>query len=171
MSATQSTPTFRYRYEDANPIEVPFTSGTGVNLGDLCYINGSDTLAPANALSWSSSLTPTQGTFVASFCGVAAQTYNPNQTNTIGLYNSSVRCDTTGVFAFDMASGYTTPNVGDLVGPAKDPNGNYLMNQVVSTVASQSDAIGRVVSNQIQVEDGVNRVLVRIFPTLTMVNN
>jgi hypothetical protein len=171
MSATASVPTFRYRYGDVNDIEVPYTSGTGVSLGDMCYINNSNTLEPANQLSWSTSLTPTQGVFVASFCGVAQQTYNPNQANTVGLYNASVRCATNGVFAFDMDSGYTTPEVGDLVGPSKDTAGNFLMNQVVAKVSSEADAIGRVVSNQIQVENGVNRVLVRIYATLSAVNN
>jgi hypothetical protein len=170
MTATASTPTYRYRYGGTEPVAAPYKSGLTVNTGDLVYIDSGDsyTVKPANALTWSTSLAPTQGVFVASFLGVAAQTYNSSQTNTVGIGDGNLRVDTAGVFDFDTAA--SSFNVGDLVGPDKD-TGNNLLNQQVALVSSEADAIGRVVSNVLTVVNGVNRVRVAIFGTKARVSN
>lgn len=110
------------------------------------------------ATSQVTALALTQAAFAKNFVGVSAQYYGGDAitatTLAYGVKDGYMRMDTGG--AFDFACASATFNEGDLVGLAK-ATGNALDPQTVIAVATQSQAIGKVV------QGGVSITTVRVM--------
>ena len=143
----------RWRYGDTNPVTLPVSSSTAIDIGDLVFVT-SGTAAPASDLSDAESESANQEAFHDAFVGVAMQCSPAGSTDPI-------RIATTGVFEFDAAS--ATYAVGALIGPDEDATGVQLENQVVTEVATANLAIGRCAK---AVDPAATRVLVDIVSTV-----
>src|SRR4029078_12172011 len=117
---------------------------TSVNIGDICWIDASDsyTVKPASEFTWNASLSQTQDDFHTEFCGVAEQRYDADNPNAFGSKAGLLRVSKNGVYEFKSAS--ARYKVNDLVGCSNEP-GNLLENQKVALVATEALAIGRVI--------------------------
>lgn len=170
MSASTTSYNPSYRYGNSDPIQAPFKSGVAVNVGDICFIDTSDsyTVKPAMSFTWTTNLATTQGNFAKQFCGVAAQAYDGLNANAYGIQDGNLRIDTAGVFDFTCAA--TTWNVGDLVGPDQDgANSNLFAQRVVNVnAAGVGNAIGRVVQPYLT---NTTTVRVEIFSPYTKLVN
>lgn len=135
---------FRYRYGDTNPVDVAWDSGTAIEIGDLVWVDSSDSYAakPMSAFTWDTDLATTQTAAHLVFLGVAMQRYDGSNANAYGIKDGKLRVATSGTFEFTCAS--ASFNVGGCVGPAKQ-SGNALENQKVVAVASDALAVGKVV--------------------------
>ncbi|MCA9237532.1 MAG: hypothetical protein KDA44_18790 [Planctomycetales bacterium] len=143
----------RWRYGDTNPVTLPVSSSTAIDIGDLVFVNGG-TAVPASDLSDAGTESSNQEAFHDAFVGVAMQCSPAGSTDPI-------RIATTGVFEFDATS--ATYAVGALIGPDEDATGVQLENQVVTEVATANLAIGRCAK---AVDPAATRVLVDIVSTV-----
>lgn len=145
--------TMRWRYGDTNPVTMPSSGTSSIEIGDLVY-SASGAVAPASNLADTGTVEGNQEAFHDAFVGVAMQACPGGETNMI-------RIATSGVFEFDSAS--ATFEVGDLIGPDEDGTGTELEDQVVLGVATPNLAIGRCARG---VDPANTRVLVDIVSTV-----
>lgn len=125
----------RWRYGETNPIVLPVDAETVIEIGDLLYLD-TDDAKPAAAQVDQESESANQTAFHNKFAGVAMQRSRSGDAEPI-------RVATTGVFELACAS--ATFEIGALVGPAENGDGDALENQKVKSVAtSVNRAIGRV---------------------------
>ena len=127
---------FRYRYGDANPVQVPVASATVIEIGDLVYLSSGNAL-PASSQADLGTKAQNQEGFHDAFIGVSMSRSRNGDTAPIDVATS-------GVFEFDSAS--ASYALGALVGPAGTGAGDAVgvANQTVESVATANLAIGRV---------------------------
>ena len=145
--------TMRWRYGDTNPVMMPVTESTVVQIGDLIY-QVSGLARPASQLADLGTEVANQEAFHDAFVGVAMQA------SPTGVADP-VRVATSGVFEFDCLS--ATAEVGDLWGVDEDGSGAALLSQTVAKVATPNLAIGRGAR---RINPAVNRALVEIESTV-----
>lgn len=143
----------RWRYGDTNPVMMPVTSATVIEIGDLVYASGGAALS-ATELEDQGSTATTQEAFHDAFLGVAMQCSPDGCTDPI-------RVATSGVFEFDCDA--ATFDVGDLLG-GNDNGTGMLDAQLVDGVATANLTIGRCVK---QVSPAATKVLVDVVSTVT----
>jgi predicted RecA/RadA family phage recombinase len=124
--------TMRWRYGETNPVVLPVSSATVIEIGDLVYFDsGTNTVKPAGALTYGASLAATQDSFHDKFAGVAMQQSRNGDTQ-------DIRVATTGVFEFVCAS--ATFEVGARIGVDKNAGATALLNQqVIGTAAANPE--------------------------------
>ena len=145
--------TMRWRYGETNPVMLPVSVGTAVEIGDLLYLDG-DNVKPASSQSDQGTLAGNQETFHDNFVGIAMQCASGTATETI-------RVATSGVFEFTCFP--ATFEVGDLRGAAEDGAGLQLEAQAVLGVATENLALGRCVKRAPVASD---KVLIDIVSTV-----
>lgn len=143
---------FRYRWGEANPIEVPVDSTTVIEIGDLLYLD-TDDAKPASSQTDQSSAEANQELFSLKFLGVAASASANGDTD-------PVRVNTTGVHEFPCASANFV--VGDMIGVTETGAGTALEDQKVVGVDDSDNGIGICVKSG----TAVTTVLVDIRSTI-----
>lgn len=108
-------------------------SATGIEAGDLVYLDGDD-VKPASAFAWDTNLATTQGAFAAVFLGIAQQSSRAGETADI-----SVDLSPLSVYEFDVDP--STFEVGNLLGP--DNASDALVDQQLMKVGTAAAAIAR----------------------------
>ncbi len=147
------TDKMRWRYGETNPVVAAVNEETVIAIGDLLLL-AVDDARPASAQDDQGSKGANQEQFAKYFLGVAMQRSAAGE-------STPVRVATTGVFQFDCPA--DTYELGELVGPSENAEGNRLLNQQVEKVASPQRAIGRVARREPQPS---NVVLVDIRSTV-----
>lgn len=153
-----------YIREESSPITVPCVTADLYEIGDICALNASGEAVPGAAFTWNTDLATTQTDFATAFLGhcyqykaaLSNQVYGNSLAGVIGISSS-------GTYSAPLQSP-TTLKVGDFVGLAKDPAGNYLMSQTVVKVASMALAIGVVVEAGVSLDTAVFRLLPSTVP-------
>lgn len=151
---------YRYRYGETNPMNIAFKVGVAVSIGDMVYLDTSDsfTLKPASAYPWQGSLTTTQAAFVQQFMGINTQRWDGTNLTT-GNKDGTLLVHTEGVHLMACAAG-SNFNPGDLVGPDQVPGVQQLLpQQVVGVGTAKAQAIGRVERSAVN----ASSVYVRLF--------
>lgn len=124
------------RYRKKDTFEGPVDSATVIEPGDMVWLD-TDDYKPASAFSWTSSLAVTQAAFRPKFAGIAITGSASGETKNITIARPGY-----GFFEMDMDSDSYV--AGALVGPAKDPDANLLMDQKLDDAVG-AGAIGKVV--------------------------
>ncbi|TWT91000.1 hypothetical protein Mal64_13990 [Pseudobythopirellula maris] len=145
--------TMRWRYGDTNPVMLPVDSATEIEIGDLVYLD-TDDAKPASSLADEGSLVLNQQELQSVFVGVAMQCSRAGQTD-------SIRIATSGVFEFECAA--ATFELGALLGPAENGDGDALLDQRVAGAGTAAAALGRCAK---RVAPAATRVLVDIASTV-----
>lgn len=131
----------RYFRGEPRIVIAPVLTPQVVDVGDIVGLS-SGNVVRASDTTWNTNIATTQAAFAPTFLGVSAQRKDANIARIHGNSTDNViRVDTSGIFEFDCAS--ATFAVGDFVGPAKQ-TGDFMENQKVAAVATESLAIGRV---------------------------
>ena len=135
---------YRYRYGETNPMNIAFKVGVAVSIGDMVYLDNTDsfTIKPASAYPWQGTLSQTQQSFVTQFMGINTQRWDGTNLAT-GNKDGTLLVHTEGVHLMACAAG-SNFNPGDLVGPDQVPGIQQLLPQQVVAVGAKSQAIGRV---------------------------
>lgn len=115
----------RWRYGDTNPLLAAVDTGTVIAIGDLLYLD-TDDAKPAGDQSDGGTEAANQETFANKFLGVAMQRSKSGETD-------DIRVATSGVFEFPCPS--STFEVGDLIGPSENSDGDALLDQQVERLA------------------------------------
>jgi hypothetical protein len=132
------TDKMRWRYGDTNPVIAAVDAATVIEIGDLLY-QETDDARPASSQADQLTKEANQALFTTKFLGVAMQRSRAGET-------APIRVATTGVFEFDCPS--ATFELGNLMGVDENAAGTALLNQQVTTVTQNADAIGRVAKRQ-----------------------
>ncbi len=135
MTITASVPTYRF-VRSPDLVSVPTPASTMINPGDLIWLN-SGVAAVASAFAWDTNLATTQPEFRVKFLGVAVDQKLASDAST-----QSILVMTRGVFSYPCAALSGAKDIGTPFGPAKDPAGSNLLDQVVAPVATFNLGIG-----------------------------
>ena len=145
--------TMRWRYGDTNPVMLPVSGGTVIEIGDLVYLDTSEAKPAADQADQGSHLL-NQGALQDAFVGVAMQSSPSGETEPI-------RIATTGVFEFECET--AAAELGDLLGSAENDSLDGLRNQKVAAAPAESSALGRCAK---QKAAGATRVLIDVISTV-----
>ena len=124
----------RWRYGDTNPVVAAVDAEAEIAIGDLVWLDDGEA-KPASAQADQGNKPANQAAFAADFLGVAMQRSQSGDA-------APIRVATTGVFEFDCPS--DTYELGDLMGPDENDEGDALLDQHLVKVAAGQLAIGRV---------------------------
>ncbi len=144
----------RWRYGETNPVVVAVDADTGIEIGDLVFLD-TDDAKPVSSVTYGASLAAAQEAAHDKFLGVAMQASPAGQTG-------EIRVATSGVFEFDQAT--ATVQVGTRIGVDDNAGADALLDQQVISVAAASPqlAIGRCA----KLASSATRVLVAIQSTV-----
>lgn len=133
----------RYKYGDTKPVVARCNEGTGIEIGDLCYLEGvqggTKDLRPASAIPDQGSASANRVYFACRFLGHASQQHRANQDP---ADDRDLRVNTAGVHKYACAS--QVWEIGDRVGVSENAAGTALLDQTVVQVFADDEAIGRV---------------------------
>lgn len=135
---------FNYRYGETNPIQVPYVSGSAVDVGDMVFLTAAGAVESAGNMTPGASLVASQEAFAAAFLGVSAQRYDGVNAAAIGIKDGNLLINTDGVYDMPCPAG-TTAEVGALVTPNGNATTFVLDSQEVVTTTTAAAAIGVVV--------------------------
>lgn len=124
------------RYRKKDTFEGPVDSVTVIEPGDMVWLD-TDDYKPASAFTWDTDLAKTQGEFRSKFAGIAITGSPAGDTKPIVIARPGY-----GFFEMDMDSDSYV--AGALVGPAKNPDADLLMNQKLDDAVG-AGAIAKVV--------------------------
>lgn len=127
---------------DRHVVWVSVLAASTINTGDLVSYSGGFA-ASAAAFTWGGSLSATQISFAAAFLGVALATKGVTTGNVIN-FPVDISADSTYFFACTSE----THNVGDTLGPAKNPLSNALLPQTLVKSASANSIAKSVQEDQ-----------------------
>ncbi len=137
MPVTPSTSQMRYTGRGPfKTLNAPTPASTMINTGDLLWLN-SGVATPANAFTWSTNLAGTQPGFRLLFLGIANEDKSALDTST-----RSIQVITDGLFAYPCTALGGALNIGNFIGPDKDPNNNSLADQLIASVATYDLSVG-----------------------------
>lgn len=118
-------------------VYVDVDNTTVIAVGDLLYLD-TDDAKPASSFTWDTNIATTQANFANVFLGVALEAH----ANGGGAVKIAVDISPDSYWDFIATS--ATHQIGDTVGPAKNPSADLLMSTTVVGAAATS-SIGRVV--------------------------
>ena len=146
--------TMRWRYGDTNPVMLPVSSDTEIEIGDLIILSTSEA-KPASSITDQGTLLLNQSALKSDFVGVAMQASLAGST-------ASIRVATSGVFEFDC--GAATYAIGTLIGGTENAAGDQLLNQRVEEASSINGTLGRCAKDA--ADTPTTRLLVDIVSTV-----
>lgn len=126
----------RLRSGSPRLMSVRVDAATVVEVGDLVFLD-TDDAKPASAFTWTTDLATTQANFADKFLGVSHS--QKKATDPAGTITVDIGPDATYEFAVASA----TYEIGDDLGPSKDPSANKLLNQQLEGVAASTQGIAR----------------------------
>jgi hypothetical protein len=136
----------RFQRGEPRPVTVPFSLAKSAAIGDLLATAASGGAGyKASEQTWVADTATTRRHFVERFAGASNQAKDANESLVGGAgYPLRIEAHTGGVWCYDSpASG--TYLFGTLVGPAKNPDANALLDQTLEVVTDAREAIGYVV--------------------------
>ena len=145
--------TMRWRYGDTNPVMLPVSTNSVVEIGDLVYLD-TGTAKPATDLAHQGTFLLNQHTFQDSFVGVAMQASPAGEAD-------AIRIATSGVFEFDADS--SAYELGEQLGCAENSTNDGLLSQSLALSSTIGGTLGRCAK---QKPLGVTRALIDIVSTV-----